>query len=288
MARESSGLALEVRRKLEAGVPIEEVVQELVARGLSKSSAERFVDQAFAVTGVPPAPRQESRVTVLRFAALPALGLAAYLGYVGWQAVQRDRERQRAAAAELAAADTARAEQVRAESAARAGVADETRSSERDVRSDKALDQLWSQQPTTQCDAALALGRSRSEKYVTPLETLLLTARYGSVRNCAASALVELGETETAMAAYTEWANGSDADLQRSALMGFGKIGPPAASVALPHLAKALKSPSWDLRYLAVESLSNLGPAARPLLQVAAGDTDKNVRERAASVLRKR
>jgi hypothetical protein len=291
MAGESSGLALEVRRKLEAGVPIEDVVQELVARGLSRSSAERFVDQAFAMTYVPPAPRAPrtvSRATIRRFVIIPILGVTVYLGQIGWKAVQRDRERQRAAAVELAAADKARAEEVRAGSRARGLVADEVRTEERDERSVRALSQLSAPQPTIQCDAALVLGRSHSKEYVKPLEALLSTASFTSVRNCAASALVELGETHVAMAAYTEWANGTDGDLRRSALMGFGQIGPSAASVALPHLAEALKSPYWDLRYLAVESLSKLGPTAVPLLEVAAGDTDKNVRERAASVLKTR
>jgi hypothetical protein len=40
-----------------------------------------------------------------------------------------------------------------------------------------------------------------------------------------------------------------------------------------------------DLRCLAVDSLAKLGPAAEPLLEVAAGDADKDVRALAARAL---
>ena len=114
---------------------------------------------------------------------------------------------------------------------------------------------------------------------------LLTASTFDSVRGCAASALVDLGETDTAIATYTEWAEGNDADLRRSALVGFGHIGPSAADVALPYLTEALKSPQMDLRYLAVMSLAKLGPAAVPLLQVASGDADKDVRALATRAL---
>jgi HEAT repeat protein len=149
----------------------------------------------------------------------------------------------------------------------------------------KALTQLSSKQPMTQCDAALLLGRLGSREQVPPLIDLLNASTFTSVRGCAASALVDLGETDTAMAAYTEWAQGRDADLRRSALVGFGHIGPSAADVALPYLTEALKSPHMDVRYLAVDSLAKLGPAALPLLEVASGDADKDVRARAARAL---
>jgi HEAT repeat protein len=105
------------------------------------------------------------------------------------------------------------------------------------------------------------------------------------VRGCAAAALLELGEIDTALAFYSECAEGPDPDLRRSALGGFGDIGPRAAPVALPFLADALRSEHWDTRYLAVDSLAKLGPTARPLLEEARNDTRKEVRDHVARAL---
>ncbi|MEO8681730.1 MAG: HEAT repeat domain-containing protein, partial [Vicinamibacterales bacterium] len=85
-----------------------------------------------------------------------------------------------------------------------------------------------------------------------------------------------------------QWVDGTDPDLRRSALMGFGEIGPSVADIALPYLTDELKSPHSSARYLAVETLSKLGPAAKPLLEVAAGDADKLVRDRANQILARR
>lgn len=223
---------------------------------------------------------------VVANAAFPATLLTAWIGYTGWDAVERRREADRVAAAELAAADQARAREIRAETAAQSAASERAATERRDARIASALVQLSSGQPMAQCDAASLLGRSGSKEHVAALEELLSSATSSSVRGCAASALVDLEETGTALAAYTEWIDGTDADLRRSALMGFGEIGPSAAHVALPHLAEALNSPQWDVRYLAVESLAKLGPSAVPLLETATSDTDSNVRARAAAVLR--
>jgi len=85
--------------------------------------------------------------------------------------------------------------------------------------------------------------------------------------------------------AYVEWAGGADSDLCRMALGGFGDVGPRAAPMALPFLAEALRSPYWDRRYVAVDTLSKLGPTARPLLEEARNDPQKEVREHAARAL---
>jgi hypothetical protein len=211
--------------------------------------------------------------------------LAAVFGFIGWTAVQREREAKAAAAAELAAADRARAEQIRAESKAERDVADPARAARREARLDAALKELASDHPAAQCDAALLLGRLGSKEHVAPLVKTLNTSTYKSARGCAASALVDLGETAAAMAAFTEWANGDDPDLRLSAIAGFGQVGPSAAGVALPYFTEALKSPYMNVRYVAVDSLAKLGPAAVPLLQVASGDADKDVRALATSAL---
>lgn len=44
----SGGLTTKIRRQLQEGKTPEEVVQELVAGGLSELSAQRFVDRAIA------------------------------------------------------------------------------------------------------------------------------------------------------------------------------------------------------------------------------------------------
>ena len=223
---------------------------------------------------------------VLASAAIPGAVIVAFVAYVGWRGIQQERKTQATAAAELAADDQARADQIRAESKAQRDVANQARAARQDARLNQALEQLTSNQPTVQCDAAMILGRLGSKEYVPPLVNLLSMASTTFVRGCAAGALVQLGDIYTPMAAYDRWAAGSDADLYRSALVGFGAIGPPAADVALPHLNGALKSPRSDIRYLAVDSLAKLGPAAVPLLQVAADDTDPHVRSRAGSALK--
>jgi hypothetical protein len=48
MGESSGGLTTSIRRKLQDGKTPEEIVQELVARGLTELSAQRFVDRAIA------------------------------------------------------------------------------------------------------------------------------------------------------------------------------------------------------------------------------------------------
>jgi hypothetical protein len=220
---------------------------------------------------------------VLANAALPCAVVAASYG---WVVFDRHQKVQAAAAAQLAAADKSRADQIRAESAMQRAVASGERTARLDTRVQEALARLSSDQPTTQCDAALRLGRLGSREHVGRLVQVLSSAKYTSVRGCAASALISLGETDTPMAAFTEWANSDDPDLRRGALGGFGDIGPAAAEVALPHLSEALKSPHMDVRYVATDSLTKLGPAAVPLLEVASRDADPNVRQLAAKALK--
>src|SRR5688572_25136882 len=60
MAATPGGLTATIRRKLKDGKTPDEVVQELVAGGLGKASAQRFVDRALAedapAASLPPAP----------------------------------------------------------------------------------------------------------------------------------------------------------------------------------------------------------------------------------------
>lgn len=203
-----------------------------------------------------------------------------------WTHDQTARQTRDTADTLLAAADRARADQIRIESAAARAVADADRTARLDQRTAQALQRLASDHPMTQCDAALQLGRMGARAHVAALTDAMSSARFSSVRVCAASALVTLGEHATAMQAYTAWADGTDDTLKRAALMGFGEIGPSAATVAIPHLAQALQSPHMDARYLAVDSLSKLGAAAVPLLEQASKDADQHVREYAQRSLK--
>ena len=226
----------------------------------------------------------DKRVLVVVLVVVLAAGVVG--GAYWWKEHETSRQAREAAAALLAAADKARADQVRIESALARAVADGERTARLDQRTGRALERLGSDHPMTQCDAALQLGRMGARAHVAALADTMSSARFTSVRVCAASALVTLGEHATAMRAYTEWADLTDDTLKRAALMGFGEVGPSAAAIALPHLALALQSPHMDVRYLAVDSLSKLGPSAVPLLEQASKDPDRHVRESAERALK--
>jgi HEAT repeat protein len=225
-------------------------------------------------------------VTVVLAAALAIAGPV----FRGWRAYERMHAKETAAearaAGERAAADRERADEIRVESEFDRTRADDERRRRDDASLAMAMRQLESDSPMTQCSAALALGRFGSAEPVVALRRMLASSTHGSVRNCAASALVRLGDKDTPWAAYREWATGGDPELQRAAVMGLGDIGPEAANDALPYLHAWADSPNMDQRYLAVETLAKLGPAGMPLLEQLAGDTDKNVRDHALSILR--
>jgi hypothetical protein len=163
--------------------------------------------------------------------------------------------------------------------------ADRARAERHAARVTRALRELRPSEPMAACDAALALGDAQAREAIPALLALLKRPdAMGATRNCAASALVRLGETDHSLAFYLECTK-SEGDLRRSAIIGFGEIGPKAASVALPFLAERLHSPYKDERYLTVESLARLGVAAQPLLQEAEHDADASVRQRATRAL---
>ena len=227
----------------------------------------------------------EGRSPIVYFMGAMLLIMGIGGAFLAWDNHKKSKERKRIAAAELAAADQARAAQIREESRAQREAAASRQSERNDAAIQRALRQLETDRPTTQCEGAMALGRLRARDQRHVLATLLDHSQWNSVKSCAAGALAAIGETATALNAYERWARGSDGDLKRSALVGFGEVGPNAAPVGLPYLTDALKSARWDERYIAVDSLAKMGPAARPLLQVAAGDADQRVRARASAAL---
>lgn len=380
MAEESNGLAQSVRRRLDEGASADVVIEELAAKGLSRGTAQRFVDRALAEStppALPPTPapdwipstpiptmqRSEEAVsltdlmhnpdaiaqaqafrdlsrgmiaasiglafTMLMFAfssrprlgvgliaggvwllgrgivrctklegpfpwtrvltacATPILTTVVLLGYASWRdTASKEKAEKALAAAELAAADRARADQIRAEAERTRARTTRERAAEVGARLSRAVATLDKDHPMLQCDAALELGRSGSKEYVPRLLDLLANAKFHSVRSCAAGALVDLGETTAPMVAYQLWSQSTDADQRRSAIGGFGDIGPAAAEVAIPFLTHELNSPHMDVRYIVVDSLAKLGPAAHDLLVIATADPDPNVSTRARAALK--
>jgi len=192
-------------------------------------------------------------------------------------------------AARLAEADRARAEEIRAEARAYRDSDTEDRTAQLDARVDAAVARLKSGSPTIRCDAALLLGRIGTGAQINVLTDLVFDySESTSVRICAVGALREMGETATVLGIYESWARDTDQDLRRAAITGFGEIGPEATATALPYLEREIGSEFWDVRYLVVESLGKLGPAADTLLAEAAKDEDANVRKRAAALLKSR
>jgi HEAT repeat protein len=192
-------------------------------------------------------------------------------------------------AARLAEADRARAEEIRAEARAYRDSDTEDRTAQLDARVDAAIAQLKSGSPTIRCNAALLLGRIGTGAQINVLTDVVFDySESTSVRICAVGALREMGETSTVLGIYESWARDTDQDLRRAAISGFGEIGPEATATALPYLEREFGSEFWDVRYLVVESLGKLGPAADTLLAEAAKDEDANVRKRAAALLKSR
>lgn len=289
---QQSPLAVRILVALETGSSRKEVVEELVAEGFSRAGAERLVDRALDEPALPvrsmpravPREAAEARRTLVSGALWIVLGAAILLG--GFSAVRHIQwERRRAFEAQRL--DAARAFLEDARAAEQRQVADAARERQHQERVSRSLDHLrTSSRPTTLCDAALDLGQAGAREAIPELLALLeRRTEHVSARNCAASALVTLGETPPALAFYLECAQAWTSDCRRIAIGGFGDIGPEAFDVSLPYVRQALQSSDSGLRYIAVDALSKMGPAAEPLLRDATRDLDPNVREHAARAL---
>jgi HEAT repeat protein len=116
-----------------------------------------------------------------------------------------------------------------------------------------------------------------------------LKDRYGTVRQAAAQALLQLGEDAKGALAPLIVALGSDTYPRVAwyAAGALGAIGPPAAD-AVPALEKALGNKDGSVRATAAEALGRIGPAASkaaPSLLAALRDKAPLVRETAARSL---
>ncbi len=223
-------------------------------------------------------------IAVIVTLAAPPAATSALVGAIWWNQ-QASTESRRAE--EEKRLDVARAVQEQARADAERKAQDEARSRRHHARVARARERLQNvSSPTTLCDAALDLGNFGTREAIPDLTALLQrTTEHVSVRNCAAAALVKLGETEQPLAFYLECARAWTSDCRRIAMGGFRDIGPPAAEAALPYVGEALRSSDWGLRYVAVEALAKLGPLAEPLLQEATSDSNEHVRQHAEQAL---
>lgn len=343
------GIASRVQDELAAGRTDAEILDGLTASGLSRKSAERFLEKARRAPPAPAplpaaAPQPPPEMTDSYRHALPAasaiaaqalvlywvlhtgilrlprlvlvpvcvawlwvayragrsvlateprpwravawavmLPLTVGTGLFGYSDVYRplskDAAEREKAVAEMSATDRQAAE-------ARREAADAASLERARLDDERILAQLNNDRvPTMQCTAALDLGRTGRRTHVPVLYDVLRTARFDELKGCAAAGLVQLGEVGAMLGRYDDWARGSNDTLRRSALSGFGDIGPEAAAFALPHLSTELQSQYASTRWVAVAILSKLGPEARPLLEQATNDVDKDVREHARTAL---
>jgi hypothetical protein len=352
----TTDLGQRIERDLELGTPRDEVIQRLVDGGLSRATAERFVDRALAARARPAGTRRGARAsaapteggegwgslvggtfwlslgccaTLVTFlvadpgekfvvaygavvaglvlflrglfrwrassspfpglavaaaAALPLVGSVAILGYVARR--ERPTPEVGERAEEEQAAPVERHQETEEERAARREAARAARLEQRAERVQRALDRLRTNpRATTVCEAALQLGRAGAHEAIPDLENLLQQSDHASVRNCAAAALVDLGEVDVAQAFYVEGARSSDREVRRLALLGFGDLGPRGARVGLPYLQEALSSSDAVVRFAAVMALTKMGEAGEPLLRRALDDPSPNIRGFAARAL---
>lgn len=347
----AGGIASRVQDELAAGRTDAEILDGLTASGLSRKTAERFLEKArsappapapdpmFAEAFQPPPSMTDSYGRALAGASASALLVVAHLWFqhtgtvhvrprslgpllfgflwtahrafrhvgatqprpwraVGWAVLvpvavatglfgysnayrpfQKDTAAREQAVAEMSAVDRKAAETRR--EAADAASLERARLDDERILAQLNNDRV----PTTQCTAALDLGRTGRRTHVPVLYDVLRTARFDELKGCAAAGLVQLGEVGAMLGRYDDWARGSNDTLRRSALSGFGDIGPEAAAFALPHLSTELQSQYASTRWVAVAILSKLGPEARPLLEQATNDVDKDVREHARTAL---
>lgn len=207
-----------------------------------------------------------------------AIWLAIIAGIAITVAVVRSRPDPEAEA--LAAADLEQAELIRKQGAKSGGLAEPDYG-----RYERAEQNLKSSNPLIACNAANTLARSQSADFIPPLAELSRNSPHASVRDCAASALADLGAFREALNVYFRLSQSNDREDQHRAINGYGRLGPDAARDTLPYLEQALRSDWWGTRLVAVSALAQLGPAAEPLLEIAAEDEVREIREEAKPAL---
>lgn len=227
--------------------------------------------------------QERSPLAILMAVAVAAVVI--FVGVLGWTDYRRKQEKATTDAAAQAAAGQARAAEIEAASQTQREAAASERTGRSQAAVDHALRQVSSEYPASQCDGALALGRMRVREETPRLESMMNNAEAASVRICAATALIDLGEIQGVLSAYQRWLRDDDTELQHAALTGFGRIGPAAADTAMPYFNEALRSDEVADRYLAVDGAAKMGPAGRSLLESALNDSDARIRNAASMAL---
>jgi hypothetical protein len=308
MSGEPGGLSASIRRQLAEGRSNDDIVTDLVAGGLSRASAQRFVDREIAampapapqppavpqepaqiwqgdtpeeVAPLPPPvvrlpPRRAFRTLNPKTARMVIVGamLVGLFTLIGTFQARRKAASDQALQALLDEIDGPRRVMPRTAEQ----IAQELEYGERS---------LASNDDSSRCTGAAIIGEHGSDRHMADLMDILNSSTSVNVQECMASALVKLGYIDRPLTLYAEWANSDRRGLQMMAFRGFAAVGPDAGELAFTHLNRALADESHYIRLAAVDALAQLGPDAEPYLQVAVRDADRGVRAKALEAIKK-
>lgn len=222
-------------------------------------------------------PRRPATWLVPAAAAIPPL--LAFAVVLGTLAAGRPRPEAKAAGAEPSALAVA--------SPARPAGRGTARPPTRDERIAQSVETLEGTRPGDRCGAAQALAYMGASEHASLLERQLSEVTAPTERICLTHALTQLGGGDVTVSHYLAWSESDEDLLRHHAIVGFGHLGPGAASATLPVLERIVEGgASAARRYVVVTTLAKLGPAARPLLQTLAGDDDAQVQAAAQAALR--
>jgi hypothetical protein len=287
MAGEPGGIQASVRRQVAKGRPPQEIVDDLVAGGLSRQGAERLVARAMnepsdVADGVPAAFETPTGFPWIRTIFAVAILALVYPAYVVFTDVMAARRTSNDDWVRTVRSDRAGAEAIRGA----AGENYERRNANYQEQVDAAIEELR-RGGRGMCAGAMFLGRSRATAAAEPL---IAAARSLDIDNssliCVVGALGDIGETAVAAGYYNMWMDGDDPDLWRSAITGFGELGADAPASAIKALERAMLAEHWTTRALAVMSAAKIGESAVPVLQAAVDDEHPTVRTEARNALR--
>ena len=288
MAGEPRGIQASVRRQVAEGRPTQEIVDDLVAGGLSRQGAERLVARAMneptavadGVPGALVAPAGFPWIRAIFAVAILALVYPAFLVVSDVMAAKRANDDDWVRTVQ---SDRAGAEAIRGA----AGENYDRRNANYQEQVDAAIERLRAGGRGL-CAAAMFLGRSRATAAIEPL---IAAARSVDIDNsslsCVVGAISDLGEIAVAAGYYEMWLQRDNEDLWRTAIMGYGEFGADAPASAVRALEGIMAEDNWHHRLLAVMSAVKIGESAEAVLQAGAEDEHPMVRTEARNALRK-
>lgn len=288
MAGEPRGIQASVRRQLAEGRPSPEIVDDLVAGGMSRQGAERLVARAVnelpaGADGVPAALEAPAGFPWIR--AILAVSILA-LVYPAFLLVSDVMAARRASDDDWVR--TVRSDRAGAEAIRRAaGENYDRRHANYQEQVDSAIEELRAGGRGL-CAAAMFLGRSRATAAIEPL---IAAARSVDIDNsslsCVVGAIGDLGEIAVAAGYYEMWLQRDNEDLWRTAIMGYGEFGADAPASAVRALEGIMEQDNWHHRLLAVMSAVKIGESAQSVLEAGAEDEHPMVKTEARNALRK-